>query len=369
MSLATLIEPWANRLYLQPEPAFGAASDAPVREFTGKTQFSYAPVQGQGGSRVGPYRLRLEQVSGVTHWQGSGSAEYQHGSLTVELFRLLFELVSEAPGSPSDGLTTYRFRLRRLAGLKTAKLGLEYEPTGPFYLLHGVAVDAIRLSATARSRAMLRFDFKARELEQVPLTRTYTHPPVTQYHQYNFLTETVGGPCYEDGASGLSCRVVSGDTVLATEDSYEIITEDGYAILLESERTQHEPQPSSAFTVLVNGQPMRATELSFEGREPKTPSRFNRDRRPDAMKPGPPAAGGELALYMNGDEVPFIVRQDSYASVRLSAAFSDGRSLSVELPMVKFGAGTPELAARSELVYRAPFAVLEAEESRLTLVV
>lgn len=374
MSLAVPIERWANRLYLQQEPSFGAASDEPVREFTGKTRFSYGPIHGQALGKVGLNRVRLEQVSAVTHWQGACDAEYRHGEVAAQVFTLLFDLVSKATNSPSEGLTTYVFRLRRLDAMKTAKLGLEYEPTGPFYVMHGVAVDSIRLTATTRSRAKFKFDFKAREMEQIPSTHDYTHPDLTQYGQFNFQTETVGGPCYEDGHSGLSCRVVSRETLLGTEDGFLITTEDGHPILLESEHNEDAPQVGSAFTVFVNGEAMLATEISLEGREPKTPARFNAYRKAGAMKPGAPGFGGELALYHNGDEVPNTVAADAYASIRMVADFGGGRGITVSLPRVKFGAGTPDLVGKGELVYRAPFSALEpsaddTQESRLTLVI
>lgn len=373
MSLAVPIERWTNRLYLQAEPAFAAASAEPVREFTGKTRFNYSPTHGQGGSKVGLNRLRTESVSGVTHWQGGCDAEYQHGALAAEVFALLYDLVSKAVDSPFDGLTTYVFRLRRLDAMKTAKLGLEYEPIGPFYVMHGVALDSIRLTATARSRAKLNFNFKARELEQIPTSRDYTHGDVDQYGQFNFRTETIGGPCYEDGAEGLSCKVIGGDNLLGTEDGFILTTEDGHPILLDSEQAQFDPQPGSAFTVLVNGEEMRATEISFEGRETKTPARFNAQRLADAMKPGAPGASGEIALYHNGDEVPGIVAADAYAAIQMVADFGGGRGITVDLPRVKFSSGTPDLVGRGELVYRAPFTVLETptdtDESTVTLVI
>ncbi len=358
----------------QRETVFAGASDEPVREFSGKSRFSYQPVHGQGGQTVSINRLATKQVSGVTHYVGACDAEYQHGAFAAELFKLLFEVVSEAADSPSAGLTTHVFRLRRLSRMATAKLGLEYEPVGPFYILHGVVADALRLTATARSRAKLRVEYKARELEQVDSVRTYTHEPLTFYDQFNFETETVGGPCFDDGVSGLSCKLVSGDTLLATEDGFVLTTEDGFELLLDSEQQQFESQPGSAFTVFVNGEQMLATELSFEGRETKTPARFDRNRKPAVMKPGAPAASGELALYMNGDEVPAVVRSDAIASVSMVADFGGGRGMTITMPRVKFGAGTPELVSRGELVYRAPFSVLEPsdvaeQQSSVTLVV
>ena len=258
--------------------------------------------------------------------------------------------------------------------MRTAKLGLEYEPIGPFYIMHGVALEMVRLVATARSRAKLRFDFKARDVELIPASRDYTHERIDQYGQTNFETETIAGPCYEDAAEGLSCKVIGGSTVLATEDGFILTTEDGYEILLDSEETQHEPQVASAFAITVNGEPMLATEISFEGREPKTPARFDRQRKPEVMRPGEPSARGELALYMNGDEVPLLVRGDSEAAIVMTADFGSNRSLTITMPRVKFSSGTPDLVSRGELVYRAPFSVLEPAaaddaQSTVTLVI
>lgn len=374
MSLPTPIERWTNRLLLQRETAFGAASDEEVREFTGKHRFSYSPVLGAGATRVGLHRLRNQSTTGTRHWQAAAESEYQHGQLASALFGLLFELVSEELDTPTAGLTTVTYRLRRLSGMMSAKLGLEYEPTGPYYIMHGVVVDAIRLSATARNCAKLRLDFKGRELEEIPSTRTYIHDPITQYNQSNFLTEVIGGPCYEDAASGMSCRLAAGGMVLATEDGYTLITEDGFELLLEDERVFTEPQPGSLFSVYVNDKLLSATEVSFEGREEKVPARFDRSAMPGVFRPGQPLASGELALYMTGGAIPAVVAANSEASVRMVADFGSGRSLTVNMARVKFNSGTPELVGRNELVYRAPFSVLEpldsgAADSFVTLVI
>ena len=370
MSLAVPIDRYPNRIFVQPETVFGAASDQPVRELTGKSRFSYAPVHGQGGGTVGIHRLRTKAESAITHWQASSDGDYHHGALAAELFKLLFELQSESTTGP---LTTYQFRLRRQAGLRSAKLGLEYEPSGPFYILHGVVLDSVRLSATARGLSKLRLDFKAKEIEQVPLSRDYTHPDLTFINQNNFRTETVAGPCYEDGVSGLSCMAITDDVLLSTEDGFVITTEDGFAILLDSEATSTEPQSGNSFNVTINGEAFHATEASMEFREMKTPARFGVDRLPRSFRPGAPTAGGEIALYMNGDEVPALVRADSYAAVEIAADFGDGRGLTFTAPRVKFGSGTPDVVGRGELVYRAPFSALEPstneEETTLELVV
>lgn len=370
MSLALPIDRWPNRVYFQPETTFGEASNEPVRELTGKSRFSYSPVHGQGGERVGIHRQRVKRESGVTHWQGGWSGDYHHGTLAAELLKLLLRTESQ---SSANGLTTYLLKLRNSEGFASGKLGIEYEPTGPFYILHGVVLDSMRLMATAKGQAKIRFDFKAARSQQIASTRDYTHADLTFYGQYNFRTETVAGPCYEDADSGLSCRLMDGDTLLSTENGFVLTTEDGFALLLDAEPRQTDARTASSFHAYVNGTEVPATEASFEWREAKQPARFGSDRQPQTFRPGAPAANGELALYMTGDTVPNIVAQDAEAAVRITADFGSGRILDFNAPRVKFGAGTPEAVARNELVFRAPFAVLEpaadsAQESSLTLV-
>jgi len=371
VSLALPIDRWPNRVYFQPETTFGAASTEPVRELTGKSRFSYQPVHGAGGERVGIHRQRVKRESGVTHWQGGWNGDYHHGALAAELIKLLLRTESQ---SAASGLTTYLLKLRNSEGFASAKLGVEYEPSGPFYILHGVVLDSVRLTATAKGQAKIRFDFKAARSQQIASTRDYTHEDETFYGQYNFRTETVAGPCYEDADSGLSCSLLDGDTMLATEDGFVLTTEDGFALLLDAEPLQTDACPAVKFHAFVNGMEVPATEASFEWRETKQPARFGSDRLPQTFRPGAPMAAGELALYMTGDTVPNIVAADSEVAVRITADFGGGRTLDFNAPRAKFSAGTPDLVGRGELVYRAPFSALEdgdasGQESRLRLVI
>lgn len=341
-----------------------------MRELTGKSRFSYSPVHGQGGERVSIHRNRIQRASSITHWQGGWSGDYHHGRLAAELLKLLLRLESQ---SEDDGLVTYLFKLKNSEGFTSGKLGIEYEPTGPFYILHGVVLDSIRLTASAKGQAKVRFEFKAARSQQIESSRDYTHEDETFYGQYNFRTETVAGPCYEDADSGLSCRLLDGETLLSTENGFVLTTEDGFALLLDAEPRQTDAKAASNFHIYVNGTEVSATEASFEWREAKQPARFGSDRQPQTFKPGAPMAAGELALYMTGDTIPNIVAHDADAAVRITADFGGNRMLDFNAPRVKFAAGAPEAVARNELVFRAPFTVLEpatdsAQESSLRLV-
>lgn len=351
----------ASRLLIQEESALDAASVLPVLEMAGKTRFTYQPVLAGGVETANVYRHTAASSRELKHWQGSCETEYSHNLLVPLLFGLLFELVSQTTDSPQAGLTTYVFRPRRLAALKSCKLGLEYETAGPFYIFHGAVVDTLRISPVARNIAKVRFDWKAKRLEQIPSSRDYTHAELTQYGQFNFLTETVIGPCYDDGPVGLSCLVADGNQLLADENGVLILSEDGNSILIEEMVITTSRATGGNFKVTVNGSEVPATEGTVQFDQRKTPARYGRDGQPARFLSGPFAAAGEIAMHMEGDTIPGIVAAHSEAAIVVRGTFEDGKYLEVSWPRAKFASGTPEGFSRNNLVFRAPWAGLETE--------
>lgn len=213
---------------------------------------------------------------------------------------ILFGEGGEVFGEPPS-INSYVLRPLRLKGLKSCKLGLDFQSVS--YLLEGVVIDSLRFDIRRNQVPKLNIVFKA-------LTR-----------------ESVSVPALADAASVDVRRV---------HHTFAAFTFDAAAL-------------------------SNITEASLTFNNVKLPASFGTNKQPAKFRVEPFTMAGQLVEYFSADaKLPAAILDQSEHALIMALTDPAGSSRKIEIhwPKLNFGDGLPDVASREDLICRANFSGL-----------
>lgn len=314
-------EGYANFLGVQREATLNGAGSGTIYAADGKTSFQWEPVIGHGVNTVSLWRQSSGQTSATLHFQGSITLEYGHTELHRLLMEALLETVSTQADTPSTGFTTYTMRPRLISSPRSFRIGLEFNPGGPYYILHGAVIDAFQVTVRLHEIIKIKYDFKFCTLEDV-------------------------------GAASMSLTATSG--------SFNRIS------------------PAVVIPFLDGVQSDWIIEANFTAAQRMEPAQFGETKAPTKFRSQDKfSINGELVEYFRtGSVIPGKARNLAEGAIDLRINHpSTVQKLNLITPRVLYRSGTPAGVSRQELSYRASFDVQHddlinpATEPRIVMVI
>lgn len=287
-----------NKLSVQAETTFNAVSASTIYLVAGKTAFGFDPVHERGATRRGVWRQETEQKARKKFYRGSLTVELGINTVTRVLLGAFFEL--KATTALGGGLTKYEYRPRRARDFGSLKFGLEMEPEGPNYALHGAVIDSIDISINRRALVTAELGIKFVRIEEdIEMSATATAVDVSSLDHVNSTFEL-------------------DDTALAY-----------------------------------------LQEFSFKISDPKSPARVGEDGLAARFQ-----ADGKLVVTGGGVEIAhsnslIVPKVEALSEGKVFAKLADrenvNRYFSILWPRCSFGKGTPDGISRDELAARFSF--------------
>lgn len=286
-----------NKIYIQKE--VNGSGSGTKYELTGKMAFSVSPILDGVLTHVDYWRMLKKETFSTIHWQGEILAEYSQNELTKLLVGSMFIEALVQADAPLAGLTSTVYRPPRGNSVPLLRISLDYNPSGPFYLFTGVAINSFQLTVTRHQTIKVRIGWKALKRVEV------------------------------EAAQGSGA--VTSDTV---------------------------PMVHSNSVIKLNGATLsQLSELSFSVATPVAPTRFGEDKIPTRMvRAGRFDISGSVVEYFDADTIANLASALGEAAICFTLIPSGtSQMFRIYWPRHTFQAGAPDGLARSEISYRADF--------------
>lgn len=184
----------ANFLALQREATLAGSNTGAINTVAGKVSFTWQPVFGQPVQYVNIWRQPEDDAPGTTSYRGTLKMELGCNVMLLMLLESCYELKSTQTNTPSSGYTTYTFVPRRLEVPKSLTVWLEYKPSGPWFAIRGMIVEAITVSCRTPETARIDISFIAASLQSYGSSQaegsavTITHVPLSKVNGAAWIT-------------------------------------------------------------------------------------------------------------------------------------------------------------------------------------
>lgn len=192
-----LNENTANLLTVQKETTFNAVSAETKYAVPGKVAFRFNPILSRGAEKRDIWRNAIQETYSVKHYEGMLTLELGINVVTKLLLESFMEL---------ENGSAYDYRPRRTTTFGSLKFGLEYNPGGPNYALHGVVINSLEWGIQMRNFAQLKvgMSFVRRETGVQMSTGATEIAPFSSDHMHASYTVDAVAPALQEFTFQLS---------------------------------------------------------------------------------------------------------------------------------------------------------------------
>ena len=140
-----IAQPFDNVLVFQRETSFAASSAEPILKWRGRLAAKMDVQQGGNRRRSTIWRHETGNDRFGKWFMGRVEWEVMPNELLGDLFQTIFDIKSTTADSPSSGYTTVVYRPRRIGDPGSFKVGFEWQPDGPNYVLEGCVATRLNI--------------------------------------------------------------------------------------------------------------------------------------------------------------------------------------------------------------------------------